>query len=86
MLDFFFLTVLFGFLVVFVPLMYSIMGNTKKDEFGIVENDDIAKTKTVIDQEELAKKPYICGECGTGMDIIDYVCPQCMSKEKLKVE
>ena len=62
------------------------MNNTKKEEFGMVGSDDINKTKIVIDQEELAKKPYICGECGTGMDVTDYVCPQCMSKEKLKIE
>lgn len=83
MFEFFFLL---GLLVVGIPLFYMFYRGIKEEGAGPITKTQISQTKVVIDQDELAKKPYICGECGTGMDVMDYVCPQCMSKEKLKVE
>ena len=77
---------LFGLLVVGLPLFIMFYNAVKDGDAGPISQEQLSQTKVIIDQDELAKKPYICGECGTGMDVMDYVCPQCMSKEKLKVE
>ena len=77
---------LLGLLGAGIPLFYFFSKVIKEEGMGPITKTQISETKIVINEEDSAKKPYICGECGTGMDITDYVCPQCMGKEKLKVE
>ena len=71
--------VLFGFLIVFIPtmiFMYLSFKQTDSEDLGSVESE-------VIDLNSRANLPFICGECGVGVSKEEYVCPQCLSRNKV---
>lgn len=82
---------LLGFLIVFVPSMFFLarwlneLGLKDLEPPREIEKKEIEQSEIILDETTRSKLPYICGECGTGMGVTDYVCPQCMSREKVKV-
>ena len=71
--------VLFGFLIVFVPamiFMYLSFKQTDESDLSSVSNEE-------IDLNSRANLPFVCGECGVGVAKEEYVCPQCLSRNKV---
>ena len=70
---------LFGLLVVLIHLMivfYLSFKQTDSEDLGSVPNEE-------IDLNSRAKLPFVCGECGVGVAKEEYVCPQCLSRNKV---
>ena len=73
------LAVLFGFLVVFIPLMFLMFSSWKE-----TDNAELSSLgEEVIDLQSRESLPFVCGECGAGVAKEEYVCPQCLSRNKL---
>jgi len=73
------LAVLFGFLVVFIPLMLLMFSSWKQ-----TDNEDLSSLGAeVIDLKSRGNLPFVCGECGAGVAKEEYVCPQCLSRNKV---
>ena len=70
---------LFGFLIVFIPLMLMMFSSWKQ-----TDNEDLSSLgEEVIDLQSRENLPFVCGECGAGVAKEEYVCPQCLSRNKL---
>ena len=70
---------LFGFLVVFIPLMFLMFSSWKQ-----TDNEALSSLgEEVIDLKSRESLPFVCGECGAGVAKEEYVCPQCLSRNKL---
>lgn len=81
-----FVAFLIGFFAVLIPFYKQFKEVIELEPPREITKDDLEKTQVTIDKISRNKLSYICGDCGTGMDVTDYVCPQCMGKEKLKLE
>ena len=70
---------LFGFLIVFIPLMILIFSSWKQ-----TDDEDLSLLgEEVIDLKSRENLPFVCGECGAGVAREEYVCPQCLSRNKV---
>tara|TARA_B100001105_G_C22325422_1_gene414477 strand:- start:135 stop:380 length:246 start_codon:yes stop_codon:yes gene_type:complete len=70
---------LVGFLVVFIPamiFMFLTFKQTDSEDLSLVGSE-------VIDLNSRANLPFVCGECGVGVAKEEYVCPQCLSRNKV---
>ena len=70
---------LFGFLVMLIPIMIFFYATFKQ-----TDNEDLSSLQEeVIDLQTRDNLPFVCGECGAGVAKEEYVCPQCLSRNKV---
>jgi len=52
--------------------------------FKQTDNEDLSSLQEeVIDLQTRDNLPFVCGECGAGVAKEEYVCPQCLSRNKV---